>query len=96
MLQSSSSDKKLVKPLKDYFFGPKLHKKGSLMGHTENEKQFICRHKNRLSAFQFQKLFLLSKYMFSLRLSYESFSILKRCFLSKKSLPANSCMTHKQ
>ena len=57
MLQSSRSDKKLVKHLKNYFFEPKLHKKGSLMGRTENEKQFICRHKNRYQLSSFRNFF---------------------------------------
>ena len=33
--------KKLVKPLKITIFGPNLHKKGVIMGHTENKKQFF-------------------------------------------------------
>ena len=33
--------KKLVKSLKFFFFGTNLHKKGVIMGHTQNEKQFF-------------------------------------------------------
>ena len=36
-----SSEKKLVKPLKNCFFGTNLHKKGVIMGHSQNEKQFL-------------------------------------------------------
>ena len=41
MLQSSSSEKKLVKPLKNCFFGPNLHRKGGIMGHAQGEKNFF-------------------------------------------------------
>ena len=39
MLQSSGSEKKLVKPLKNCFLGPTFHQKGVIMGHTQVEKQ---------------------------------------------------------
>ena len=38
MLKSSSSEKKLVKPLKNCFFGPNLHRKGVIMDHAQDEK----------------------------------------------------------
>ena len=41
MLQSISSEKKLVKPLKNCFLGTNLHKKGVVMGHVQNQKQFL-------------------------------------------------------
>ena len=43
MLQSISSEKKLVKlkPLKNSFFGSNLHKKEVIMGLVQNEKQFF-------------------------------------------------------
>ena len=42
MLQSSSSEKKKwVKPLKNCFIGPNLHKKGVIMGHAQRGKQFF-------------------------------------------------------
>ena len=40
--------KKMVKPLKDCFFGKSLHKKGITMGCTQNENHFFDRNnKNR-------------------------------------------------
>ena len=42
MLQSSSSEKKLVKPLKNCFFGPNLHRKGVVMGHAQGGKFFLA------------------------------------------------------
>ena len=41
MLKSTSSEKKLVKPLKNCFFGPNLHRKGVIMGHAQDEKFFF-------------------------------------------------------
>ena len=41
MLQSSSSEKKLVKLLKRAVFGPNLHKKGFSRDHAHYEKQFF-------------------------------------------------------
>ena len=41
MLKSSSSEKKLVKPLKNCFFGPNLHRKGVIMDHAQDEKKFF-------------------------------------------------------
>ena len=35
MLQSSSSEKDLVKPLKNCIFGPNFHKKEVIMGHAQ-------------------------------------------------------------
>ena len=32
---------KMVKLLRNYFFGPDLNKKGVIMGHAQNEKQFF-------------------------------------------------------
>ena len=41
MLQSRSSEKKLVKPLKNCFFGPNLHRKEVIMGHAQDGKKFF-------------------------------------------------------
>ena len=41
MLQSSSSGRKLVKPLKHCSFGSDLHKKGVIMGYAQNETQLF-------------------------------------------------------
>ena len=42
MLQSSSSEKKLVKPLKkSCFFEPNLHRRGVIIGHAQGEKIFF-------------------------------------------------------
>ena len=73
MLKSSSSEKKLVKPLKNCFLDPICIEKGSLWTTPKTKKQIIS----------FQKVFILSKYhMFWL--SYESFSILSHVFCQKK------------
>ena len=63
MLQSCSSEKKLVQPLKNCFIvGPNLHKKGVIiMGHAQNGKQFFLQIQLKL-IIRFQKLFILSKY----------------------------------
>ena len=63
MLQSSSSEKKLVKPLKKSFFGPYFHKKGVIMGPAQNEKHFFWQ-KYLKQIICFHKIFILSKYMF--------------------------------
>ena len=41
MLQSRSSEIKLVKTLKNCFFGPNLHRKEVIMGHAQDEKKFF-------------------------------------------------------
>ena len=41
MLQSSSSEKRLVKPLKNCYFGPNLHRKEVIMGHAQDGKFFL-------------------------------------------------------
>ena len=41
MLKSTSSEKKLVKPLKNYFFGPNLYRKGVIMDHAQDEKFYF-------------------------------------------------------
>ena len=41
MLQSRSFEKKLVKPLKNGFFGPNLHRKEVIMGHALDGKIFF-------------------------------------------------------
>ena len=53
LLQSSISDKKLVKPQKKFFFGRNLHKKGVIIGHAQNGEKFFSRNnKSRSSAFR--------------------------------------------
>ena len=53
MLQSSSSEKKLVKLLNIAIFGPNLHKKGVSMSHIQTKKYlFGINSKNRSSAFR--------------------------------------------
>ena len=42
MLQSSSSEKKLVKPFKNCFFGSNLQRKKVIMGHAQDEKSFLA------------------------------------------------------
>ena len=41
MLQSRSFEKKLVKPFKNCFFGPNLHRKELIMGHAKDGKKFF-------------------------------------------------------
>ena len=89
MLQSSSSEKKLVKALKNCFFGPNLHRKGVIMGHTQDGNLLFLAEITKAD-YQPQKVFILSKYMFWL--SYESFSILSDVFCQKSVISSkNSC-----
>ena len=81
MLKSSSSEKKLVKPLKNCFFGPNLHRKGVIMDHAQDEKKIflveITKADHQLSeCFYFIKIsyvltelciFFLSSMMFSVK-----------------------------
>ena len=91
MLKSSSSEKKLVKPLKNCFFGPNLHRKGVIMDHAQDEKKFflveITKADHQLSeSFYFIKIsYVLTELWI--------FFYLEWCFLSKVSFPAktNSC-----
>ena len=82
MLKSSSSEKKLVKPLKNCFFGPNLHGKGVIMDHAQDEKKFflvgITKADHQLSeSFYFIKI---SYVLIELWV----FFYLEWCFLSKK------------
>ena len=57
MLQSSSSEKKLVKPLKSCFFGPNLHRKGVIMCHAQDGKKIFWQKYHQLSeSFYFIKI----------------------------------------
>ena len=82
MLKSSSSEKKLVKPLKNCFFGPNLHRKGVIMDHAQDEKKFflveITKADHQLSeSFYFIKIsYVLTELWI--------FFYLEWCFLSKK------------
>ena len=40
-LQSINSEKKLVKPPKNCFFGTNLYQKAVIMDHSQNEKQIL-------------------------------------------------------
>ena len=84
MLQSSSSEKKLVKPLQNWFFGPNLHKEGVIMGHAQGGKKFFWQ-KYQKKIISFQKVFILSKYMFwlsyELLLSYYVFMVMSSLFI---------------
>ena len=74
MLQSSSSEKKLVKPPRNCFFGSNLDKKGIIMGHAYIEIHFLGRYNKRRSS------------AFSNLLFYQniiSFDWVEWCFLSK-------------
>ena len=90
MLQSRSSEKKLVKPPKNGLFGSNLHRKEVIMGHAQEGKLFlaeITKAYHQLSA-----SFFLTKYrMFWL--SYESFSILSDVSCQKIVISSeNSCV----
>ena len=56
MLQSISSEKKLVKSLKNSFFGTNLHKKGVIMGQAQNKKQFFLVDHQLSETFYFIKI----------------------------------------
>ena len=55
MLKFSSSEKKLVKPLKNCFFWPNLHKKGVIMDHGRDEKKFFFGRNNKSRSPAFRK-----------------------------------------
>ena len=84
MVQSSSSKNKLVKPLKNCFIRPNLHKYRVIMGTAQNGKQFFFLAEiTKKQAISFQKLF------YFIKISYVwtelwIFFYLKWCFLSKK------------
>ena len=82
MLKSSSSEKKLVKPLKNCFFGPNLHRKGVIMGHTQDEKKAFL---TEITKADHQ----LSEFFYFIKISYVLtelwiFLYLEWCFLSNK------------
>ena len=91
-MESSSSGKILLKPLKVTIFWPNLCKNGVTMGHTQIKKQIFFSEIIRPDL-SFQNLFILTKYhMFWL--SYECFSILCNAFLLKSPISShNSCVT---
>ena len=79
MLKSSSSEKKLVKPLKNCFSGTNLHRKGVIVDHPQDEKKiFFGRNKkSRSSAFR--------KFLFYHNIvCFDWVMNLLWCFLSKK------------
>ena len=66
MLQSKSSEKKLVKPLKNGFFGLNLHRKGIIISHAQGGKKFflaeITKADNQISeSFYFIKIYVLTE-----------------------------------
>ena len=82
MLQSSSSEKKLVKPLKNCFFGPNLHRKGVIMGYAQDGKKFFLAEITKADH-------QLSESFYFIKISYVLtelwiFFYLEWCFLSKK------------
>ena len=83
MLQSSSSEKKLVKPLKNCFFGPNLHRKGAIMGHTQDGKFFflpeITKADHQLSERFYQNIICFD-WVMNLYLSWVMFSVKKVLF----------------
>ena len=84
MLKCTSFEKKLVKPLKNCFFGPNLHRKGVIMDYAQDEKKFflvqITKADHQLSdSFYFIKIW----YVLMFWLSYEFFSILSDVFSKK-------------
>ena len=87
MLQSSSSEKELVKSLKNCFFRPNLHRKGVIMGHALDGKIFFGRNnKSRSSAFRkflFYQNIICFDWIMNLFLSSSMFSVKKVSFPSK-------------
>ena len=87
MLQSSSSEKRFEKPLKNCFFVPNLHRKGVNMGHVQGEKTFFGRNnKSRSSAFgkflSYQNI-LCFDWVMNPFLSWVMFSVKKVSFPAK-------------
>ena len=88
MLKSSSSEKKLVKPLKNCFFGPNLHRQGVIMDHAQDEKKifFGRNNKNRSSAFRkflFYQNIICFDWVMNFFLSSVMFSVKKVSFPAK-------------
>ena len=92
-MQSSSSEKKLVKPLKiNHFWAQLAQKKGVTIGFnqkTKKQKKFLQKKQNQI--INFQEKLILSKYHI-FWLSYECFSILYDVFMLKRVISSgNSC-----
>ena len=80
--------KKVGKTSQKLFFGPNLHRKEVIMGHTQDGKFFLA---GRSSAFQ--KVFILSKYHAYVLTELWIFFYLEWCFLFKKvSFPAKTAV----
>ena len=88
MLQSSSSEKKLVKPLKNCFLRPNLHRKGVIMGYTQDgKKMFFGRNnKSRSSVFGRILFIKISNVLSELWI----FFYLEWCFLLRRPFPAKT------
>ena len=65
MLQSSSSEKKLVKALKNCFFGPNLHRKGVIMGQAHDGKKIFLTEITKAD-YQLSEIFYVIKISFVL------------------------------
>ena len=82
MLKSSSSEKKLVKSLKNCFSGPNLHRKGVIMDQAQDEKKFFLVEITKADH-QLSESFCFIKISYVLTESW-IFFYLQWCFLSKK------------
>ena len=96
MLQSSSSEKKLVKPLKNCFFRPNLHRKEVIMDHAQNVKKifFGRNNKSRSSALiklLFYQNIICFDWVMNLFLSSVMFSVKKVSFPAKTAV---TCPNH--
>ena len=80
--------KKLVKPLKNCFFGPNFHRKGVIMHHAQDEKKtfFGRNNKSRSSAFRkflFYQNIICFHWVMNLFLSWVMLSVKKVSFPAK-------------
>ena len=94
MLKSSSFEKKLVKPLKNCFFGPNLHGKGVIMDHAQDEKKIFFGRNNKSRSSAFRKFLFYQNircfdWVISLFLSWVMFSV------KRVSFPAKTSVKHK-
>ena len=84
MLQSISSEKKLVKSLKNCFFGTNFHKNGAIMGHAPNETIFFGRNNKSKSSvfwnFLFYQNIICLDWVMNLFLSWVMFFVKKVLF----------------
>ena len=80
----------MVKPLKNCFFGLNLPKKGVIMSHAQNKKQFFGRNtKSRSSAFRnflFCQNIISLGWVMNLCLSWVMYFVKKKCHFQLKQL----------